>query len=132
METTSNKGREKMCVNGYMYTRHSTTNNYRHWRCTKRGSGCKGRLRTPVDTLEDPVSVNVHNHQPNEIEVQVTVARVSMKRRATETRDKPSNIYQGVLQELDGMTRAFLPQEATCKRTIRNQRIADCHLNQQE
>ena len=99
----SNRGGSKLCYQGYLYTKHATRETNQWWKCVKRSSiGCRGNIST---TLQ--------NENPT---------RNAMKDLATNTRDKPSQIFAQVVSQCDDNVQAFLPREEKPKRTIRYQR----------
>ena len=61
---TSNKGGQKLCLDGFMYIKQWQRRNIR-WRCAQRSKfGCKGALGTTLD-LQNPHVLHDHNHNPD-------------------------------------------------------------------
>ena len=93
----SNRGGSKLCYQGYMYTKHATRKTNQWWKCVKRSSiGCRGNLSTTLQN-ENPVPGQPHNHAPSDINIKYSKTRNAMKDLATNTRDKPSQIFAQVV-----------------------------------
>ena len=115
----SNRGGSKLCYQGYMYTKHATRKTNQWWKCVKRSSiGCRGNLSTTLQN-ENPVPGQPHNHAPSETSIKYSKTRKAMKDLATNTRDKPSQIFAQVVSQCDDNVQALLPREENPKRTIR-------------
>ena len=118
----SNRGGSKLCYLGYMYTKHATRKTNQWWKCVKRSSiGCRGNLSTTLQN-ENPVPGQPHNHAPSDTSIKYSKTRNAMKDLATNTRDKPSQIFAQVVSQCDDNVQALLPREENPKRTIRYQR----------
>ena len=88
------------------------------WKCVKRSSiECRGNLSTTLQN-ENPVPGQPHNHAPSDTSIKYSKTRNAMKDLATNTRDKPSQIFA----QCDDNVQALLPREENPKRTIRYQR----------
>ena len=121
-EILSNKGGLQLCLDGFMYTKHSTRKSSIWWKCTWRSSHQRrGSLKTNLQK-ENPQVGQPHNHPPNQNQVQLAKVRLAMKRQATETRDKPSQILAQTVTQCEDEIKAMLPTASTCARTIRKQR----------
>ena len=117
----SNGGGSKLCYQGYMYTKHATRKRNQWWKCVKQPStGCRGSLSTTLQN-EIPVPGQPHNHAPSDTSIKYSKTRNAMKNRATNTRDKPSQISAQVVFQCDDNVQALLPREENRKRTIRYQ-----------
>ena len=57
---TSNKGGQKLILNGFIYTKQITKPRNIRWRCVQRTTDCKATLTTTLD-LDDPKLVTAHN-----------------------------------------------------------------------
>ena len=100
-----------------MYIKHATRKTNQWWKCAKRSStGCRGSLSTTLQN-ENPVPGQPHNHAPSDPSIKY--ARNAMKDLATNTRDKPSQIFAQVVSQCDDNVQALLPREENPKRTIR-------------
>jgi len=106
----SNKGGAKLCYQGYMYTKHATRKTQQWWKCVKRSStGCKGSISTSLQN-ENPTTGQPHNHDPSETNVTYTKARLTMKEQATNTRDKPSQIFAQVVANCNDYVQVMMPR----------------------
>jgi len=77
----SNKGSDKICYQGYMYTLKHAGKQYYTWRCTKKSSlNCPAILRTSILKTE-PMITTPHNHisEPTHIEVAKVMAKIKVK-----------------------------------------------------
>ncbi|KAL8577385.1 hypothetical protein ACOMHN_060207 [Nucella lapillus] len=121
---TSNKGGMKLNHGDYLYTKHSTRKTSIWWKCVKRSSGnCRGSLKTDLQRLNPEVG-QPHNHAPDQHQVRLAQVRMTMKRQAADTRDKPGQIYAQAVSQCSDEVKTLMPSPASCKRTIRNQRPA--------
>ena len=77
---------------------------------------CRGSLKTNLQKENPQVG-----HPPNQNQVQLAKVRLAMKRQATETRDKPSQIFAQTVTQCEDEIKAMLPTASTCARTIRKQ-----------
>ena len=118
----SNKGGQKILYGGHQYTKQIAKNNSIRWRCVKRTLGCKGCLTTTL-TLENPVVSTPHMHDPCDAKVQATKCKASMKQRAKESFDKPSQILAHAMGDVAVDVRVELGKNDSVKRTLRNQRL---------
>ena len=82
--------------------------------------------RVPSLQNDNPTTGKPHNHDPSETNVTYsflyTKARLAMKEQATNTRDKPSQIFAQVVANCNDYVQAMMPREENCKRTMRYQR----------
>jgi hypothetical protein len=56
---------------------------------------------------------------PSETKVTYTKAKLTMKEQATNTRDKPSQIFAQALANCNDYVQAMMPREENCKRIMR-------------
>uniref|UniRef100_A0A2R5L4T5 FLYWCH-type domain-containing protein n=1 Tax=Ornithodoros turicata TaxID=34597 RepID=A0A2R5L4T5_9ACAR len=117
---TSNKGREKMCVDGYVYTKHKAVVSGVRWRCVRRMKGCKGALICET-TGKLRVSV-AHIHPPNASDINVAKARSTMRELAMSTTENPAAIVARAVSRLTPEEKVSLKREESLKRCIRAQR----------
>ena len=118
----TNKGKKKLCLDGFIYVQKRTTGEHVHWECWRRRSRrCPGSLMTNLND-EIPVPKGDHTHMPERTQINITKAKNKMKEVAKIGRDKPANILSETLETLDERTRANVPQQETLKRLIRRQR----------
>ena len=67
---TTSKGKHKVCLDGFMYTKQITSRNQIRWQCVKRHNQCKGIISTSLD-LSQVLNSKPHNHDANLMEVEV-------------------------------------------------------------
>ena len=61
----NNKGGDKLCYDGYMYTRKSASDVHIRWECTRRKAyNCNGKVKTDIDVTA-VTSTTEHNHGQN-------------------------------------------------------------------
>ena len=112
---------KKLCLDGYIYTKHSESGSSIHWRCTKRSSmHCPCHLKTNIDFTNPVVDVTKHTHAGDVNGVKVLKARLLMKQHANQ--GKPSQVFAHGVRGLDAHARGSMRSEESCKRTIRNAR----------
>ncbi|KAL8574346.1 hypothetical protein ACOMHN_057338 [Nucella lapillus] len=117
----SNKGGQKVILDGFIYTKQVTKPNNIRWRCVQRGTDCKGTLVTTLD-LRNPQIGNRPNHDASEAKVSAAKSRLRMKEQAKNTFDKPCQIFSQAAAEIDVEARTELGREDSVKRSLRNQR----------
>lgn len=119
---TSNKGKRKVCADGYMYVFHAQCENFIRWRCSKGSSlKCKGILKTSLE-ITDPAIAKAHNHPADSEGVKVVKCMEKMKTTARNHGTRPAENFAEGVSALQNCTRARMPLEETVKRTLRNQR----------
>lgn len=118
---TTNKGGQKLCFNGCMYTKKVARKHHIWWTCVKRTNHCKGSLTTSL-TVTNPVPVLEHNHDGNVLKVEATKARSSLNDVAGQTRDKPSHLVAQTMSHLAEDARLLFGKEDSVKRMIRRAR----------
>ena len=98
----------KLCYQGNMYTKHATRKTNKWWKCVKRSSTwCRGSLSTTLQN-ENPVLGQPHNHAPSDTSIKYSKTRNAMKDLATNTRDKPSQIFAQVVSQCDDNVQSLL------------------------
>ena len=96
---TTSKGKQKVCLDGFMYTKQITSRNQIRWQCVKRHNQCKGIISTSLD-LSQVLNSKPHNHDANLMEVEIAKTKVSMKHLAANTRERPASLVSTKLAEL--------------------------------
>ena len=82
----SNKRGAKLCHAGYMYTKTAIRKNKIWWKCSKRASlNCCASVSTSLDS-KNPVPRILHNHGPEEAEIEYAKFRNSMRKKRIEER----------------------------------------------
>ena len=118
----SNKGGQKILLDGYMYTKKSTRKACIWWNCVcSRTLQCKGSLKTSL-TVEDPEIGATHNHDPSPATTEVAKAKDNMKQLAAVTREKPAQLVTRTLTDITEDARLRFPKEDAAKKTIRRVR----------
>ena len=118
----STRGGQKLCLQGYMYTKQYCRKESIRWVCVKRNDGCKGSLMTKVD-MKDPRESKDHDHPRDRVEIEVTKARQQMKERAEQTREMPMQIHSEIISSInDPDVQSQLPQASTCKKVLQRVR----------
>lgn len=118
----TNKGGDKLCLDGYMYVKKRSYKNWIRWQCTQqRSAGCKGGLTTD-DSYENPRSHVTHNHPADRSGVEVTKLRTSMKAQAKQSRMRPNQLLTEALLHATDDVRANFSNINTCKRDLQRQR----------
>ena len=82
---TSIRGKQKVCLNGFMYTKQITSKTQIRWQCVKRNNYCKGGISLDLSHVLDN---KPHNHEGNLMEVAVAKTKVDMKHLAANTRER--------------------------------------------
>lgn len=119
---TSNKGKEKICLDGYMYVLHVECKAFLRWRCSKASSQkCGAILKTGLDKRE-PVVAKPHNHPADSEGVNVVKCVEKMKVTAKRSGANPAEIFAEAVSTLENSTKARMPIEDSAKRTLRYQR----------
>lgn len=118
----TNRGADKLCLDGYMYVKKRIYSNWIRWQCThQRSSGCKGALTTD-DSFDNPRSFVSHNHLADRTGVEVTKLRTTMKATARNSKARPNQILTQALLETSVQVRANIGNISTCKRDLQRQR----------
>ena len=86
----NNKGGEKLCYNGYMYTEKSTSGTTKRWECSRRSvSSCNGKITTNLE-VSDIISSKEHNHERDEGSVEAAKMHTTLYQQAKSTRGNTS------------------------------------------
>ncbi|XP_076049608.1 uncharacterized protein LOC143030340 [Oratosquilla oratoria] len=116
----NNKGGQKLCYDGYMYTKKSVNKTSIRWECSRRKAmKCSATLYTDLD-ISIEIKGTKHSHNSNTAKVDATKARVQMNEHASATRGKPSQIIADTVVNLPVAARAEIGNSESVKRTIRN------------
>lgn len=137
---TTKRNGVKLCFEGHIYVKQRSNccrvqNNSNMammttimkwwWKCASSTTlKCSGTLSTTGPNMVDnPVARRPHNHSPCQTRIDVERTRCAMKQAAETTQEKPIQIYARCVEnEPDRLTRAMLPHQDVCLRTIRNHR----------
>ncbi|CAK8697796.1 unnamed protein product [Clavelina lepadiformis] len=118
---SSEKGKRKLALNGFMYVRNKTKNGVTYWRCEDYLK-CKSRVSTAEDDslMRTP---SEHSHPPNPARVIVARAKASMRDRAVKSDERTSNIIQSETQDISLTTAGALPKKTSLQRMIQRKRV---------
>ena len=118
----SNKGRHKIHLNGYMYTRSVVRKTKIWWKCSCKASfSCRASLFTTVD-MTSPENVREHNHDPDPSVLSYVKCRDLMRQQATNSLDKTGQIFAQTISQQGRDVQARLPVEDSVKRNLRYHR----------
>ena len=121
----SNRGGQKICLDGYMYTKKKESNNCIMWRCVERKGvvPCSASMKTNL-AMENLQLLKIHNHQAVPGRVDVVKARGQMKARARSSLDKPNQIFVNTNANMTEDAKALLATPETIRRDLRRTRAA--------
>ncbi|KAL4084542.1 hypothetical protein QTP88_027490 [Uroleucon formosanum] len=108
----SNKGKDKLAFNGYMYVTKHAGKNYYMWRSI---------LHTSINKT-DPILKVKHEHPAEQSKIEIAKGINKIKQTAKCSGVNPSQIYAEGVSQLDVTTKARMPIKNSLKRTIRNYR----------
>ncbi|XP_035711884.1 uncharacterized protein LOC118437158 [Folsomia candida] len=117
----SEKGKNMVSNNGYVYQFHIDGSEKKLWRCCQRGHGCIGRLHTD-DAMQEAKEIGAHNHGPNPSFCDVKETMSNIKLAAKSTRDPPALVISSNIATLCPASLAKFPNSDLMKRTIRRTR----------
>ena len=119
---TSNKGGQKILLNGYIYTKKVTRLTGIWWSCVcARTLGCKGTAKTSL-VVDNPQTGMTHNHDSNAAIAEAIKAKVNMKKLAMATRESSANLVARTLTSIPEDARVEFPQESSAKKMLRRVR----------
>ena len=88
------------------------------WECSQRKSfSCKGSVTTDI-TIENVMNSTSHHHADDDVKVQASKVKATMKDYATAIRGKPSQILADTAVAVSVEVRAALGDTESVKRTI--------------
>jgi len=121
---TTQKGHPKLCYHGYMYHMHAKRpRDGLRWHCKERLLKCGGTVITDVSMTNLQLTIP-HNHAADNSAVLVATEVVKTKKRAAETREKPSVILAQSLRHLPEESSVQMISSEHMKRTLRSRRAA--------
>ncbi|CAI6368513.1 unnamed protein product [Macrosiphum euphorbiae] len=102
----SNKGKDKLALNGYMYVMKHAGKNYYTWRCNKKSSlNCPAILHTSINKT-DPILKVQHQHSAEQSKIEIGKAINKIKQNAKCSGANPSQMYAEAVSQLDVYTKA--------------------------
>lgn len=118
---TSEKGKRKLCVNGYLYYQDKKANTKIYWKCDKY---YKLKCGARITTQEEIILLNsgTHNHIANAAEIEGMKMMNNIRDHAKRTQDAPHFIVSTASVGVSQAAAAILPKVSSIKRTIRNVR----------
>ncbi|XP_064649980.1 uncharacterized protein LOC135501673 [Lineus longissimus] len=117
---TSERGKDKLVYDGYVYTRQKLlAGNRTSWICEQR-SKCKARVTT--DGLHVVKAMNQHTHAPNRPAVQAQRVQQQMKARVQTTQETIQQVLTENVGNLGEGAAVLLPNIANMRRALRMQR----------
>jgi hypothetical protein len=121
----SNRENPKYVSEGFMYVfdKSSRSGELKFWRCDQKNNGCPVRIHTSVDTGEIVKTMHTHNHDSDAAAVQVSLIRTSIKRRAEDTVETPSQLLNHALQGTSVAVQGQMPNKDAVRRMV--QRVRD-------
>ncbi|XP_042228774.1 uncharacterized protein LOC121870859 [Homarus americanus] len=115
----SEKGKKKLCLDGYLYIKDKTVNNKIYWKCEMcKKMKCSARVITVNESIQKR-SGN-HNHAGDAAEIDAAKAMEKVKEHAINSQDTPHYIVSCASMEVSGAAAVKLPSVSNMKRTIRN------------
>jgi hypothetical protein len=126
---TSLRGGIKINVNGYLMVKEKSRNNKYYWSCEQRNAlQCKGRATTILDEEQHYLqNTSDHNHAPDASRFNVIKTINTVKEKARETDDRPSQIVQNTISSTISSQEAYtsLPSNEALRKSIKRIRRAD-------
>ena len=118
----SQRGRNLLHKEGYIYVRDRITADTIYWKCEQYKSGCKGRVIEKGPLVKTKGS---HDHActPEKLETRKVLQAIRQKSRTSV--EPPQAIISEATASTSEVTRTHLPSISSMKRTIRNIRIKE-------
>lgn len=123
----SERGRDKLVVNGHLYTHNSKSHRkngdeVHYWRCEEQE--CSVSIVTVLKDGKHKVEqVKEHPHAAEASRVPVVKVKNAIKRKAIETGDVSARIVQNAVTGVDANIRPYLPTNNALKQTIKRARL---------
>ena len=121
----SNRGKEKACIDGFLYTLKRSCHPHLHWICEKRAT-CKARITTKDGVVINPPNkseiILSHTHAPEPMRVEMIKGITRMKDRAVSSEDTTRSILSSGLGLMTDSSISALPKLDSLKRRIRRQK----------
>lgn len=125
---TSKRGKEVFSHEGFLYWFDSyvSKGGKKSWRCAvtlENGKRCKGRVYSNALTGEFLELRHAHaGHQADAAEIEIAAAKTTIKRRAVDTLEIPSQIRSNVLQGLSLAAQGRFPKQKAVTEIIQRKR----------
>jgi hypothetical protein len=116
----STRGQEKIVAGGYLFYQEKNNNVTYYWCCEYRAlRGCKGRAVTTLEGNNHILKkISGHNHSPDASRVDVTQALNEIKEKASESREKPSQIIQDAIVNMPEESFSYMPSNEALRKQI--------------
>ncbi|XP_068204568.1 uncharacterized protein [Palaemon carinicauda] len=118
----NNKGGEKLCYNGYIYTKKSASKTTKRWECSRRSAlNCNGIITTNLE-VSAIISSKDHNHELDEGSVEAAKMHTTLYQQAKSTRGNTSRIVADSLESMTQEGRLAMGNLNTVKRYVQRKR----------
>ncbi|CAG8586190.1 16058_t:CDS:2 [Cetraspora pellucida] len=116
----SQKGKDKLNVRGYLMVKEKNVRNKYYWCCEFRKSKkCNGRATTLlIKNLHYLQDMSEHKHLPDASRVEVVKAITEVKKRASQSKEKPVQLIQNYMATLSEDVKPFLPSHNALRKTV--------------
>lgn len=125
--STSQKGKQKLSFNGYMYHFERSGKKAISWTCDKRKSQlCKSRLSVKLlanGEYELLGQKHEHNHAPDATSLYVHNVNAELKRKAKISKDPSCRIIRSSIVQCNAEVRPYLPSNDAQKKKIVRVRV---------
>ena len=123
----SNKGKAKICVNGFLFSETRHRNDLYYWHCEKKltETGCHGTVGTLKIGDQHQLryhEIEKHNHPPEASKLPVIKICNAIKDIAKRTNDTPAQIIQNTTAGCSQETRANLPSRDALRQKAKRAR----------
>ncbi|XP_025191156.1 uncharacterized protein LOC112591528 [Melanaphis sacchari] len=119
----SNKGNDKIALDGYTYTIKKTCQSIIRWKCSKKSSmKCPAILITDLKMTKIVRFEEEHCHSANKGAIGAMKIKQKIKECSLQTCNNPGQIFAQAVQSVPKEVLIELPSEDSIKRSIRNQR----------
>ena len=117
----SEKGKEKLCLDGYLYITDKSVSNKIYWKCEmSKKRKCSARVITVDDSIVK--QSGSHNHAGDASGIEAAKVMEKVKEHAANSRDTPQYIVSCASADVSCAAAVKLPTVDNMKRTIRNTR----------
>jgi hypothetical protein len=124
---TSQKGRDKINVHGYLMVKEKVRNDTYYWCCEKRKTGyCKGRAITKFTNDSHYLQkCTDHNHSPQATSGNVANIIARIKQQARETSEQPMQLIQRNIAIIPEEIVPYMPTQNALRARIKRIRSAE-------
>lgn len=118
----SHKGKDRLCIDGYFYTKKSSCTTKIFWACSSaRSRNCKGTVTTTLIGTQ-PRNFKEHNHVADPVKIEVEKTKMKMKEDAQTGMIRPKDIVAQNLSTASDVVRANLGRIDSLLRALRRHR----------